>query len=894
MPLDGPLTAETELWDERLGPFARLVPEPHVPPPAGDVAYSYHEFSDGTAALLGRSWSMGAGPGRNDAHAIVGSSVELAPVSTWFFDWPGWFGFQKDRAFTASVIDLRDIREHHERRSHEWLRSVPRGELVAMVRAVLAHVHAPWLELVPGELRPEWGVFVLPLILSPVLSDSTSTFRWTFTTYADLRRPDLMSDGQPWLRFVPVRNLVDTGAPRVDLTEDIRGRPLAALAVALVSRFLDDPGSYSRAITGGLASVHGVDARITTLRVWGPDNVAPRPHVGVLSDTAALRDELGMDEEVAAMAALLAARSTASPLSVAVLGDWGVGKSSFLAQVAVRVDELTLSSTSAPATSAYASNVRQVRFNAWHYSDDHLWTGLVEHLFQALLESPAEDTDVTALEEQLEVEVTEKARLDRELTRIEQVELGGWTGGLNQPFRVQRVLSAAGRSIWREAGRSRSVWLGLALFLAGVAVIVLGFHFGQVVLGLVAGWATAMAGLVAPALAAGQRIGSFVDDQHTKLRTERDEHARRAAELTERLVQRDPAHRLDNLLARITSEGRYADYRGLTGRIHHDLTQLDRGLAEALALWELHGAEGPPPLQRVVLYIDDLDRCQADRVVAVLQAVNLLLTMRLFVVVVAVDPPWLLNALNQHYGPALLSGHDGGRALDYLDKIFDIPYALHVPDQSDTERYFRALLPVADQPLARAARPSPPAPVPTATTGPHPRPTVDNPTSTTSPAAPTEAPRLASPDLTTVTLRLTEQEVAFLARLGPLLVTPRAMKRTSNLYRLLRINNHERIGDFLGGLDTPGPYQAAALLLAAVVGAPDEADSLLTKVAATEDDGTITHALAQWTDLPLAQRLARWFDANPQAHTALTTYRAWVRPVARFGFRTYHLYATGH
>jgi hypothetical protein len=46
----------------------------------------------------------------------------------------------------------------------------------------------------------------------------------------------------------------------------------------------------------------------------------------------------------------------------------------------------------------------------------------------------------------------------------------------------------------------------------------------------------------------------------------------------------------------------------------------------------------PPTLSRIVLYIDDLDRCPEKLVVEVLRAVHLLLAFDLFVCVVAVDP----------------------------------------------------------------------------------------------------------------------------------------------------------------------------------------------------------------------------------------------------------------
>ena len=90
------------------------------------------------------------------------------------------------------------------------------------------------------------------------------------------------------------------------------------------------------------------------------------------------------------------------------------------------------------------------------------------------------------------------------------------------------------------------------------------------------------------------------------------------------------------------------------------------------------------PIQRIVLYIDDLDRCPQDRVVDVLQAVHLLLAFDLFVVVVGVDPRWLERSLKGTYRRLIddrstsQSGfhHQSATAQDYLEKIFQIPFTL--------------------------------------------------------------------------------------------------------------------------------------------------------------------------------------------------------------------------
>ena len=45
-----------------------------------------------------------------------------------------------------------------------------------------------------------------------------------------------------------------------------------------------------------------------------------------------------------------------------------------------------------PGLSVFAANVRQVRFNAWDYSDDQVWSGLVDHLFRELAADPADQS----------------------------------------------------------------------------------------------------------------------------------------------------------------------------------------------------------------------------------------------------------------------------------------------------------------------------------------------------------------------------------------------------------------------------------------------------------------------------------------------------------------------
>lgn len=99
------------------------------------------------------------------------------------------------------------------------------------------------------------------------------------------------------------------------------------------------------------------------------------------------------------------------------------------------------------------------------------------------------------------------------------------------------------------------------------------------------------------------------------------------------------------------------------------------------------------PLQRIVLYIDDLDRCREDRVVEVLEAVNLLMAFPLFVVVVGVDPRWVRNALIARYGSQFSAdrGREMIEASDYLEKIFQVPFHLKVANDSNIRNMIRTL-----------------------------------------------------------------------------------------------------------------------------------------------------------------------------------------------------------
>ena len=118
-------------------------------------------------------------------------------------------------------------------------------------------------------------------------------------------------------------------------------------------------------------------------------------------------------------------------------------------------------------------------------------------------------------------------------------------------------------------------------------------------------------------------------------------------------------------------------------------------------------------VDRIVLFIDDLDRCQPAKVVDVLQAVHLLLAFPLFAVVVGVDQRCLRQSLRSEFGgvlsspsiPSLADDHSTileaerpPTPLDYLEKIFHVPF--HLPTMEVTLAYSALVMKLTEPAVA--------------------------------------------------------------------------------------------------------------------------------------------------------------------------------------------------
>ncbi|PZV03174.1 MAG: hypothetical protein DCF32_14305 [Leptolyngbya sp.] len=169
--------------------------------------------------------------------------------------------------------------------------------------------------------------------------------------------------------------------------------------------------------------------------------------------------------------------------------------------------------------------------------------------------------------------------------------------------------------------------------------------------------------------------------------------------------QRIPENVYDSLEAFVSDriqDGSYEQRLGLMQQVKGDLAELSNRLLPPPAdsqefQWKVEQLQKvfPRGPARVVVYIDDLDRCPPDRVVQVLEAIQLLVKTPLFIAVLAIDERYITRALEQFYKGVLLR-HGSPSGTDYLEKIIQLPYRVRPIMANSLETYLRAQVVIQD------------------------------------------------------------------------------------------------------------------------------------------------------------------------------------------------------
>ncbi len=609
-------------------------------------------------------------------------------------------------------------------------------------------------------------------------------------------------------------------------------------------------------------------------------------------------DALNRRGDARRLAELACLKDNAPPLAIGLFGDWGSGKSTFMAMMHSEVERIGRD-WSGEANTPFVTKVAQIRFNAWSFSDANLWASLAVEIFGGLRDEVTQiEKKETGRADALLAEITGRAELakasletakraaedarhaiaalDRQIAaldkRLDKQAQNGVAGGATEVLaarseQVTETLRALGvigpteaataTALATEAAKLRAAGSGtlavgrrlvalmrpragrmavLSVAAAAGAVVATSWLLPSVVATL-AGLVAFAAPLGAHAARAVAALAPILDAAEAEAKAEADlraERERLAAEreaASARLAAREaetraavariesldraaatPAAMLRFFLSESDELKAYEQEIGLIGRLRRSFERLDRLMA-AQADPKQDTRPDLPTIERIILYIDDLDRLREEQVVKVLEAVALLLQFRLFVVVVAVDERWLRGALQTHYGKLF---ENGAGPSDYLEKIFQVPFWLPRlgPGDPAFAGLARVLMPEGAEQGKADERPALGAFQSGAFQA--------NAFQTELGIDPDEQPQPGDEEpietraATAERVTLTKDEAKVLAALMPLAAsTPRGAKRFINLYRLARAaRSNGDLREFIGTPSEHGPFVAFAFLLA--------------------------------------------------------------------------------
>ena len=100
-------------------------------------------------------------------------------------------------------------------------------------------------------------------------------------------------------------------------------------------------------------------------------------------------------------------------------------------------------------------------------------------------------------------------------------------------------------------------------------------------------------------------------------------------------------------------------------------------------------------IKKLIIIIDDLDRCSPERIIDNLEAIKLFLNVENTAFIIGADPRIVRHAIEYRYKSQLINGNDENRneriVNDYLEKLIQIPYNLPKLSDSEVETYITLL-----------------------------------------------------------------------------------------------------------------------------------------------------------------------------------------------------------
>lgn len=137
----------------------------------------------------------------------------------------------------------------------------------------------------------------------------------------------------------------------------------------------------------------------------------------------------------------------------------------------------------------------------------------------------------------------------------------------------------------------------------------------------------------------------------------------------------------------------YKDNIGFINTVKGDMDDL-KNIINTKAIKDIK--DSPINLNKIILIVDDLDRCPENKVVEVLQAIQLLLSTEMFIVILAVDSKWVNKSIESVYSGMINNKNLEKEeinyfAINYLEKIIHIPFWIESLNKGNSSLFIKKL-----------------------------------------------------------------------------------------------------------------------------------------------------------------------------------------------------------
>ncbi|RMH80187.1 MAG: hypothetical protein D6681_18730, partial [Calditrichaeota bacterium] len=380
---------------------------------------------------------------------------------------------------------------------------------------------------------------------------------------------------------------------------------------------------------------------------------------GLFSDQPTREDSLGFGRYAVGMARFLLHPDTHPPLTIGIQGPWGKGKSSFMEMLEMALIKYTRVNRDERRVTLEDLQVKR--------ADLRFRIGVAPPE-----ERPALRTQLERVEQQIQ-ELWQKMRADS-LREVICVRFNAWQfqdarqtwAGLAHVIgeALEEALPYWRRKLiglyyaWKKRRRELSLTLGMP-FLAALIIALITVGINPALLEKLARWSAANESELPDSLALLKLVlpsgAGFLGVGY----------------LLSRLF--NIFHPISQQMLRYPRRAEYREQMGFQHQVMEDLRFL------------YHTFPQKPHRPRVVVFIDDLDRCSEDKVMEILQAINLILARSEFFVFLGMDTKMIHRAIYLHYSKNGEVPLEEGFQENYLRKIVQLSF--HLPPIPEEKRF---------------------------------------------------------------------------------------------------------------------------------------------------------------------------------------------------------------